>query len=182
MLSSSRQLAFANHERYNFHYIVFEPGLTFRFENVQSKFQLWYVSYRWFYHSNWYVATYVVTSNLSTESSAPHHSIYCGCFGWRFTRSLFPRIILSCVGFFSDINNSPVFTNTNGVTLNVAENTALGTSLFQASATDEDNDVMTYSVTITPSVGYTLFEFTSGRLCLLCIFLCILLDIYALFV
>jgi len=38
MLSSSRQLAFANHERYNFQYIVFEPGLTFRFENVQSKF------------------------------------------------------------------------------------------------------------------------------------------------
>ena len=63
----------------------------------------------------------------------------------------------------SDISNAPVFTNVNSATVTVAENTAASTSLFQASATDADSgDVLEYSMTITPSVGWQLFTIDSA--------------------
>lgn len=63
----------------------------------------------------------------------------------------------------SDRNTVPDITNTIDV-INVTENSALGMSLWQFSASDNENDVLTFHMTIVQSEGYKLFELSSSKL------------------
>ncbi|XP_052260268.1 protocadherin Fat 4-like [Dreissena polymorpha] len=61
----------------------------------------------------------------------------------------------------SNRNNAPTFNFTAvSKTINVAENSALGTSLLQLSATDADDDPLTFYMSVMPPAGYQLFELT----------------------
>ncbi|KAK3611260.1 hypothetical protein CHS0354_004904 [Potamilus streckersoni] len=59
------------------------------------------------------------------------------------------------------VNNDPIITNVASTSLSVAENTALGTSLYTVSATDADYDNITFYMAVTPDEGWYLFQMDS---------------------
>ncbi|XP_053375293.1 protocadherin Fat 4-like [Mercenaria mercenaria] len=65
--------------------------------------------------------------------------------------------------YIKNVNNDPTFSNVNGQSVSVDENSALGMSLYQMSATDADTaDSLTYYMTIDDPEGYNLFELSSS--------------------
>ena len=64
----------------------------------------------------------------------------------------------------SDINNAPVFTDGTTITRTVAENTAANTNIGSAvSATDLDNDTLTYTLSGTDAASFSIVS-TTGQL------------------
>ncbi|XP_052800939.1 protocadherin Fat 4-like isoform X2 [Mya arenaria] len=63
--------------------------------------------------------------------------------------------------YIKNNNTKPKFSNA-GVMIDVNENSALGKSVYQLSATDDDGDTLSYYWSIQQSVGYQLFEISSS--------------------
>ncbi|KAL4223577.1 Protocadherin Fat 4 [Mactra antiquata] len=67
--------------------------------------------------------------------------------------------------YIANINNAPTFSNVNGNSITVEENSATGLSLYQMSASDADtSDSLLYYMAIDDEQGYDLFEMSSSGL------------------
>ncbi|KAK3581876.1 hypothetical protein CHS0354_000291, partial [Potamilus streckersoni] len=71
-----------------------------------------------------------------------------------------PKILTVTI---TGINNNPVINNLPlGAPLSVAENTALGSTVYTVSVTDLDPDVHTWTMTSSPGTGMSYFTLNSG--------------------
>ncbi|KAL3888232.1 hypothetical protein ACJMK2_000607, partial [Sinanodonta woodiana] len=101
-----------------------------------------------------------ITSNLLRWSTASYDISVAASDG--YTTIPGEKLKVYIVG----TNKDPVITNVASTSLSVAENTALGTSLYTVSATDAEYENTTFYMAVTPDEGWYLFQMdsTSGRI------------------